>query len=473
MKKGAGISCRKARFPQGIMESNSFFAQTRPMRLFFAVALPGMVSMLAMSVYSVIEGVFIGRILGEAAFAAVNLAMPFVMINFSLADLIGVGSSVPISISLGRQEKEQADNYFTCSVILIFSAAIAMGLLLFFGSPLLMRLMGAEGELAVLAVKYVRVYAIMGPVTTLFFAVDNYLRICGFVRFSMLLNIFMSLLTACLVFLFLVVGKMNVEGSALATGSSMAGCALIATVPFLRKKTLLRFVKPRFSLGMIGRIVSCGAPTFLSNVAGRVASIVLNSALLRVGGQTAVAAYSVLMYSCDTIQPLLYGMSDSVQPAIGYNWGARAFGRVKSLAKCVFVACGTVSLIGTAIMFFFPEQITSLFVRAEETELFTLTVHAMRLFCVAYLVRWFGFAVQGFYTAIEKSLPASILSVSGAMIFPVLLVFALSPWGLDGLWLNLAGTSLLVTVMAFFMLRYTQKKIGGLLKEPLSEIKER
>ncbi len=444
-------------------QTNEFFATARPTRLFFRVAMPGMVSMLAMSLYSILEGMFIGHMLGEAAFAAVNIAMPFVMINFSLADLVGVGSSVPISIALGRRDHDRANNYFTCSLILIFLAALFMGAMLFFLSPFLVGLMGAEGELAVLAVKYVRVYALFGPITTVIFAMDNYLRICGFVKSSMLLNILMTGLTVGFLALLLGVFDMNVEGSALATSLSMSICAILAFIPFLRKKTLLRFVRPRLSGHMLREIAACGTPVFLNNIAGRVASIVMNSALLRMGGaalgQTAVAAYSVLMYAGDIIQPMLYGMSDSVQPAIGYNWGAGALSRVRDIAKCSFVACGVVSVIGTVVMFCFPEAIASLFVDAEDTALLEMSMRAMKLFCTAYLVRWFGFAVQGFYSAIERPLPASVLSVCSAMVCPILFIFILLPLGLDGLWLNMTATSVVVTVMAVVMLLVTQRRM--------------
>ena len=87
-------------------DTELMYAKEKPWRLFFIVAMPGMISMFAMSIYSIIEGIFIGQTLGEGAFAAINIAMPLIMINFSLADLIGVGASVPISIALGRKDKE-------------------------------------------------------------------------------------------------------------------------------------------------------------------------------------------------------------------------------------------------------------------------------------------------------------------------------------------------------------------------------
>ncbi len=446
-----------------MQQSNQFFATARPLKLFFTVAIPGMISMLAASIYSIIEGVFIGQILGEAAFAAVNIAMPFVMINFSLADLVGVGSSVPISISLGRKDNDRANNYFTCSLFLILLAGIFMGIILFFTSPFLVKLMGADGELAALAIKYVRVFALLGPVTTIVFAMDNYLRISGFVKTSMLLNIFMSCLTAVLVFVFLGIMGMNVEGSALACCIAMSFCALLAFIPFLMGKTVLKFKRPRLTLQMLREIISCGAPVFLNNVAGRVASIIMNSSLLSIGGaergQTAVAAYSVLMYAGGIIEPMLYGLSDSAQPAVGYNWGAKRLDRVRDISKCSFSACGIVSVIGTAVMFFFSEQVTALFVDPEDTALMIMASHALKIFCFAYLFRWFGFAVQGFYSAIEKPVPASVISVCSAMAFPIMFIYALRPMGLNGLWLNMGATSLAVMVLSAIMLRASQKSI--------------
>ncbi len=443
-----------------MQHSNEFFSTSRPLRLFFTVAIPGMISMLAASIYSLIEGFFIGNILGEAAFAAVNIAMPIVFINFSLADLVGVGSSAPIAIALGKKDERSADNIFTSSLILIFSAAVFMGAILYFASPALVRLMGAEGELAVDAIKYIRVYALMGPFTTIVFAMDNYLRISGFVKYSMFLNIFMSLLTAFLIFLFLCVLKMDIAGAAIATCISMSFCALIAFIPFFLKKTVLSFVRPRISRQMLKQIIACGSPVFLNNISGRVAAIVMNAVLIIMGGQTAVAAYAVLMYAGGIVEPMLYGMSDSVQPAIGYNWGAGKVKRVRDIAKCSFTACGIVSIIATVLVFIFARPVADIFVEDGNTALLEMSAHGLKLFCTAYLFRWFGFAAQGFFSAIEKPLPATVLSVLSACVFPLVFIFALYPLELNGLWLNMTATSLALAVVALVMLTVFQKRLG-------------
>ena len=445
----------------------------KPWRLFFVVAAPGMISMFAMSIYSIIEGVFIGQILGESAFAAVNIAMPLVMINFSLADLIGVGASAPISIALGRDDHQTANNFFSCAVILNFLASTLMGAIMFFAAAPLSRMMGADDVLLDTAVRYLRTYALCGPITTIFFAMDNYLRICGYVKTSMFINIGCNVGTLGFLTLFLLVLDMDVVGSALATCIAMCACAAIALIPFLRKKTLLRFVRPHFHWGMIREIAACGSPVFLNNISGRVTSILMNISLMTLGvrllgeggGQTAVAVYAVLMYASDLCWPLLYGIADSLAPALGYNWGAKNYGRVKRIVKCAYIGTAIIGLVSTSVLFFFPGTIASWFVNAEEVRLLQISTHAIRLFCFAYLFRWIGVTTQSYFSAIGKPMQATAISVGTAFVFPVFLLGALWSFGLDGIWFNFVGVNALTAILSIFLLSRLTKEIAKREKE--------
>lgn len=442
------------------MNSTALFAKTPPLKLFFLASLPGAISMLASALYQTIDGIFVGQYLGATAFAALNLAMPFVIINFSLADLIGVGSSVPISVCLGKRQEHEANNIFTCACLMIVIAGVLIGGLLFAAAPLLIRLMGADGEFASLAVQYLQVYALSSPLTTIIFAVDNYLRICGYIRGSMFLNILMSGLSAVLEFLFLGVFHWGIWGAALATCSGMLICALIAFIPFFRKRALLRFCRPRFSGKMIRQIVACGSPNFLNNIAGRITSILMNAILVRLGGETAVSVYGILMFADGFVQPLMYGMCDSLQPAVGFNWGAEKYSRVRAIEKCCFIASGVVSLLAVFVIALFPSQITRLFVANAGQDILSISVGALQLFSLTYLTRWFSFATQSYMLAIEKPLPASLISVSTALIFPVILIGALWPLGLTGLWLNFAGTAVLAAVLSIVILNKLRPELS-------------
>lgn len=446
------------------MDSNKLYSETPPVRLFFKAAIPGVVGMFAMSIYNIIEGIFVGQFIGGNAFAAMNLAMPLVFITFALSDMIGVGSSVPISIAHGKGNTERANNIFSCSVFLIVSAAVVTGTLMFLFAPYLIKLMGAEDEVARLAVIYLRINAVMNPLTALVFAMDNYMKICGFIRRSMTLNIFMSCLQICLLILFVVVLELGLVGSALAINLGMATCSIIALIPFARGKALLKFRKPKFELLILKETVACGSPTFLNNIAGRLFSLLMNVLLIRMGGTLAVSTFSVLMYCSDLVQPFLYGLCDSMQPAIGFNWGAEKYKRVKSLVKCVFTSTAVVSAGAVILMFFFPKQIASVFVNSKDIALLELSTHALRLFSIEFLFWWFGYASQSFYNAVEKPKNATIITLSTAIIFPLIMVAMLWPLGLDGLWLNQAASYVPVAIIAFIMLRRTQKELADDMK---------
>ena len=443
------------------MESN-LFAKTPPVRLFFLAAIPGAISMLASSLYGLLDGIFVGQFLGETAFAGLNLAFPFVIINFSLADLIGVGAAVPIAISLGRKQQDEADNIFTCACIMIVGTGAVIGAALYAAAPFLIGMMGAEGELARMAVEYMRVYALCSPVTTIVFAMDNFLRISGKIRGSMALNIFMSALSMLLEFLFLYVFRFGVWGAALATCASMFVCALAAFFVFARGKLALHFIRPRFRLQMIRQIIACGTPNFLSNIAGRITSILMNMVLLRLGGERAVSIYGVRMYVDGVVQPILYGVCDSLQPAVGYNWGAGRRDRVRAIERCCFTAGAAISLLSAVVIFLFPRQITGLFVQDMDAAFLSTAVLALQLFSATYLTKWFGFAAQGYMLAVEKSVYATLISVCTALAFPLLFIGVFWALGLTGIWLNFAATSALAAVLAGVLLLRFRKEMRRL-----------
>lgn len=446
------------------MDHKTLFSKTKPVRLFFMAAIPGSVGMLASSLYQLMDGIMVGQLLEDAAFAALNLAMPFVIVNFALADLIGVGSSVPISIHLGAKNEKKANNIFTCACIMIEAVGVLFGAALYFAAPALIGLMGAEGELATFAVQYLRVYALSSPLTTIIYAVDNYLRICGKIKGSMFLNVLMSALCAGLEFVFLYFFKWGIWGAALGTCCGMAVCAVIAFWPFFCGKMQLRFTKPQFSMQMIKQIMACGSPAFLNNVAGRVTSVIMNAILLRMGGADAVSIYGVLMYVDGFVLPLLYGMCDSLQPAVGYNWGAGDRHRVKAIEKCCYTAALVLSVTSAAIIMIFPKPIAGLFISGGQTALLDAAAPALMLFGLTYITRWFSFATQSFMAAIEKPGAASAISVATALIFPLIFIGVLWPLDLTGLWLNMPATALaagaLSAVLLVLFLK-KQKKTGS------------
>ena len=435
---------------------HELFVKTKTRKLFFRAAIPGAIGMLASAMYQTLDGVYVGKFLGATAFASVNLAMPFVIINFAIADLIGVGSSVPISISLGEGKKETADRIFSLSCVLIVFFGILMGLFMYILAPLFMKMMGADGEFASQAVMYLRTYAVMSPVSTMVFASDNYLRICGKIHTSMCLNIFLSVFCAVVELVFLGVFGFGIWAAAFASCLGMAITASISLLQFRKGRLALSFVRPVFSFSIVKKIFACGLPSFLNNIAGRLTSIVMNMILVRLGGQNAVSVYGVLMYADGIILPIMYGSCDSLQPAVGYNWGAGYPSRVRGIEKFCFSTSFLLCMLAFLACSFIPGFIVSSFISGEIPP---YAVGAVTIFAFTYLTRWISFSTQSFMLALEKSLYATIISISMAFIFPMILLFSLEWMGLDGIWLNFPLTSLLGAILSAVILLRVRKDI--------------
>ena len=435
---------------------HELFVKTKTRKLFFRAAIPGAIGMLASAMYQTLDGVYVGKFLGATAFASVNLAMPFVIINFAIADLIGVGSSVPISISLGEGKKETADRIFSLSCVLIVFFGILMGLFMYILAPFFMKMMGADGEFASQAVMYLRTYAVMSPVSTMVFASDNYLRICGKIHTSMCLNIFLSVFCAVVELVFLGVFGFGIWAAAFASCLGMAITASISLLQFRKGRLALSFVRPVFSFSIVKKIFACGLPCFLNNIAGRLTSIVMNMILVRLGGQNAVSVYGVLMYADGIILPIMYGSCDSLQPAVGYNWGAGYPSRVRGIEKFCFSTSFLLCMLAFLACSFIPGFIVSSFISGEIPP---YAVGAVTIFAFTYLTRWISFSTQSFMLALEKSLYATIISISMAFIFPMILLLSLEWMGLDGIWLNFPLTSLLGAILSAVILLRVRKDI--------------
>jgi Na+-driven multidrug efflux pump len=171
------------------------------------------------------------------------------------------------------------------------------------------------------------------------------------------------------------------------------------------------------------------------------------------------------MYSSDLVHPVLYGLCDSLQPAIGYNWGAADYDRVKRIVSCAFVGTAVVAVISTSALFFLSDTIAVLFSGEDEVMLMRESAHGIRLFCFAYVFRWFVVTSQGFLSAIEKPVPAAMMSVSTAFVFPLLMLGLLWKMELDGIWLNFVGVNFLAAVLGVILLLRVAREVKRKMAE--------
>ena len=430
------------------------FGTMPPKKLFIKLAVPSLISMLFSSLYMVVDGMFVGKLLGGTALAAINLVFPIIMIIFALGDMIASGTAVKIGIHLGEKKTNKASEYFTFSLIMLFILdSIIMTISLFFVKDIIYMLI-KDSNLAEQSYKYAYVFILFLPLIAPFFAIDNYLRVCGKAKLSMWVNISVSILNIILDAFLIGYLKLGIEYAALASALSMLLGMLLSLYPFLKGNAVLRFTKPHITAKDMLEIIYNGSSEFFSNISGSIMSIVINGFLLYLGGAVGVAAYSIITYIECLVTPLIFAIIDCVQPVISYNYGAKNKKRIFTFFKITCTTAFIISIITLAIILLFPDFLVGLFATQSDLAVIKMAKSALLLYAPSYLFIWFTMTISGFLTALEKATLSILLMLVDSIILPLLLIIVLTPFmNVYGIFIIPTLTSVISALIAFLILK--------------------
>lgn len=434
------------------------FEKLSPTKLFFRCAIPSMITMAFGALYQVADGLFVGRFIGGDALAAVNLVMPVIMMVFALSDMIAVGASVRISMLLGVKEREAASEVFSTTIKIIFLISCLAGTIGFIFADSFLNLLapGATEQAIEYGVIYIRIYAIFSPFMPVGFATDNFLRVCGKERLSMWIGIGTQALNIILDIILIVFLGQGVWAAAFTSCMAMAIGSGIMLWLFRGKMMDIYYTRKNIPLKDIFRIVANGFSEFFSNISMSIMSVVLNLFLLKYGGTTAVAAFSVVMYVDSIMGMLVFGMCSSLQPAISYCYGAGLIDKVKAIFRRILIGAVVLSGLSMLFMLLAGPFVAPIFINPEDTELLAVSLVAIKLFSFSYIVGWVDMCFSSYFTALERPIRSLVASVFGTLVFPIVLLFLLtSQWGLKGVWLmpTVSGvaTAILTIILALTM----------------------
>lgn len=368
--------------------------------------------------------------------------------------MIATGASVRISMLLGQKDRAGACLTFTYSVKVIAAISIVLGIAGFaFAEPIIRLLsQGASAEAKQYGVDYLKVYAGFMPLLPLYFATDNFLRVCGKEKLSMAFNVASQLLNILLDFVLIAVLHQGIWAAAFTSCISIALGTVITLLLFAGKRLDLYYVKGGIPLGQFFKIVANGSSEFFGNISASVMSLVLNAFLLQYGGTTAVAAMSVVMYVDGIIGMLTFGMCDALQPAISYCYGAKQIKKVKAIERRVLGAAALLSLAALLFMRYAGHFVAPLFIKTEDIALREMSLTAMQLFSLSYLFGWVDMCLSSYFTALEKPMLSLLLSFAGTLVFPIGCLILMSPvWGITGVWLMPTVSGFLSAIAALIM----------------------
>ena len=441
--------------------NQEFFGTTPPKKLFVKLAVPSLISMLFSSIYMLADGIFVGKIIGSKALAAINLVFPIIMIVFAVGDMIAAGASVKIGIKLGENQEKEASNIFTVALLLMFVIDIIFMILSLVFAKNIIFILIKDKELAELSYRFAYVFILGLPIIAPFFALDSYLRICGKAKLSMWINIFASVLNIILDGVFIGYLKLGIEYSAFASVLSMSIGTIIFIYPFIAKKISLRFTKPKIDVKDILYILYNGSSEFFSNISDSTIAILTNGFLLYYGGHVGVAAFSIVMYIDSLISPLLYGMIDAILPVISYNYGAKSYKRIARFFRITCFTGFTISIVTMGIIFIFHDFLVNLFAPKSDTDIIKMGKSALLLGAPAYLFAWYTMTVGSFLTGLEKATASIVVMLADSVILPLVLMIVLSRiFGVYGIFVVPSISGLISIIIAFILWkRYAEDEL--------------
>ncbi len=410
-------------------------------KLLRSFAVPSVIAMLVGSLYNIVDQIFIGQGVGYLGNAATNVAYPLTTICLAIALLIGIGSASRFSLSLGAGEPEQAARVVGNAIAMMAVLGLLYTLLVeAFLHPLLLAF-GATPDVMPYAVAYTRITALGMPLLIVTNAMSNLARADGSPKYSMTCMLVGAVINTILDPIFIFVLHQGVAGAALATVIGQFFSFLLAVrYAFHFQHIDLRREHLRLSLGESLQTASLGMSSSLNQVALTFVQIVINNSLIYYGAGSVygtdipLAACGIVMKTNALLLAVVIGISQGSQPIIGFNYGARQYGRVRGIYRLAIGCNLAVSLVGFLLFQFCPRQIISIF-GSGDALYFEFAVRFMRIFLFMVLVNGVQMLSSSFFSAIGKPVKGLVLSMTRQVLFliPLLLLLPALLGGIDGI----------------------------------------
>lgn len=420
---------------------------------------PSIIMMVFTSIYGVVDGLFVSNIVGKAAFAAINLIMPVNMIFGGIGFMLGTGGSALVAKTLGEKEPEKANRYFTMMILItaiigVITSAIGIGIM----RPVSL-LLGADEAMLPNCILYGRIMMAFNVSFMLQNAFQGFLITAEKPSLGLAVTVIAGITNMILDALFIGVFHWGVAGAAFATGVSQCVGGLIPLFYFLRpNRSLLRLVKTKLELRPIVKACVNGSSEMVSSVTSSVVGILYNFQLLKYAGQNGVASYGVLMYVQFILAAIFIGYSMGIAPVIGYHYGADNHSELKNLLKkstLLMVGIGSIMEL-TAEIFAIP--LAQIFV-GYDVDLLNMTVHALRISSLAFLITGFNIFASSFFTALNNGGVSAAISFLRTFIFKFSTVLILPLIvGLDGIWWADVSAEIFAFLLSIIFLVTQRKK---------------
>lgn len=427
-------------------------------KLFLSYFIPSLISMLVLSTYVIIDGIFVGQGIGSIGLAAVSICLPIFAFFTGIELLFGIGGSALSGIALGSNKAHKARVIFCSIVYFAITFSLLLSISLFIFKEQLAKLLGANDLLMEYVMPYLSVI-VLGGVIILMQSI-----LCSFARNDKALNLVMisflggSLINIILNYIFIFIFEWGMFGASLSTIIGHFFGLIVISWHFLFKKGDLYFIKAFSIKSTIASIKSGIAPSMAEFAFGFI-TILMNIFILRESPEEGVAIFGIMMYIGAICFSIILSISHGLQPVVSYNFGSKQISRVLETFKLSIIVSFIVGLTIYILLYFLIPYIGKIFLKDNTNILNDLTL-AVRIYFIGYLFLGADVVIGAFLQAIGRIRSSIIVSISHNLLFMLIFlpIFA-NLFGIIGIWSSFPTSLLCAFIVSLIIIRYEVKRL--------------
>lgn len=439
-------------------------------KLLFKFSLPAIIGMIVNALYNIVDRMYIGHIpqgIGAKSLAGVGITMPVSNIIMAFGMLVGIGSSTLVSIKLGQKNKKSAEKILATAVVLDIIISVLISVLgIIFLNPIL-KTFGAIGENLFYAREYIYIIILGCVFQNIGFGINNIIRSEGNPKFAMKTMLVGAIFNIILdpIFIFPSISILNIKilglglgirGAAIATIISSTISSILVMYYFIGKNSgstlKIKTHHLKIHMNTVSEIFSIGLSPFSMQLAASAVSVLYNRGLLKYGGNSAIAAMSIIVSISMMIFMPIFGINQGVQPILGYNYGAKSYDRVKKALKLAITSGICIASVGFIAVEFFPNLLFKAF-SANVPDLITLGSHGIRIDLMFLPIIGYQIVASNYFQAIGKAKISIFLSFLRQVIVLIPIILILPKFlGLNGLWLSQPIADIVAAIITTYFL---------------------
>ncbi len=422
--------------------------------------LPSISMMIFMSVYTLVDGVFVANLISTHALSAINIILPMITIFIAVGTMLGTGGNAICARLLGEGRAQEAKEKLTLFCVTGFSIGVLLTVFTqIFLEDILLSL-GATEETYQYCYDYFVVLSFFAPCAILQTIFENAMIASGKPKFALLALVLGGLTNLILDYVFIVYFGMGMQGVALATGLGFLLPTLMGLYFFATKKEqkTLHFVSLASDLKAIFTACANGSSEMVTHLATGVTTYLFNITMLKIAGNDGIAAITVVLYAQLLINTFFIGFSVGIAPVVSFYFGAMNKSRLRKLFTICMKLIGVSSVALVLISFAINETLASIFLE-QETKAYNLTVHGFYLFSIGFLFSGMNIFASGLFTAYSNGKVSAFVSFLRTFVFITIAILTLPQFiGINGVWLAVPIAEFLAFIMSiYFFITYKER----------------